>query len=99
MYSEQQRRGVPPTVDDRLRCTNTEMSCCTHNEGGCRCEGGDAHVRRWGLEDHPLAMVYAPLQKFDKTYDCERALKMGSLFSELVLPFEGRSITKGGCHG
>ena len=56
--------------------------------------------RTWGLEGYPLAMVYAPLQKFDNLYDKEKALKQGTLFSELDLPFMGESVVKGGCcHG
>ena len=54
----------------------------------------------WGLEGYPLAMVYAPLQKFDNLYDKETALGQGTLFSELDLPFMGESVVKGGgCHG
>ena len=53
----------------------------------------------WGLEEHPLAMVYAPLQHFHKLYDLDTALQKGTIFSELDLPFQGKSVTKGGtCH-
>lgn len=55
----------------------------------------------WGLEGYPLASVYAPLQEFHKLYDMDTALKNGTLFSELYLPFEGQSVAnKGGtCRG
>ena len=53
----------------------------------------------WGLYEMPLAMVYAPLQQFRKLYDRETALKKGTIFTELDLPFRGESVMKGGaCH-
>lgn len=54
----------------------------------------------WGLEKYPLAMVYVPLQSFDKVYDLEKAFDAGTLFEELDLPFMGESVYnsgKGGC--
>ena len=54
----------------------------------------------WGLEGYPLASVFAPLQSFDNLYDAETALKQGTIFAELDLPFMGRTVQKGGCcHG
>lgn len=54
----------------------------------------------WGLEGYPLASVFAPLQSFDNIYDAEMALKQGTVFAELDLPFMGRTVQKGGsCRG
>ncbi len=50
----------------------------------------------WGLENYPLASVYAPLQTFHALYDKDTALKAGTIFSELDLPFMGKSVKKGG---
>lgn len=61
---------------------------------GCK-EKEPAH--RWGLRGYPLAAVYAPLQEFEGLYDPATALSRGTLFEALDLPFEGKSITKGGC--
>lgn len=56
--------------------------------------------RTWGLANYPLASVYAPLQDFRKIYDRDTALRKGTIFSEMDLPFMGRSIMKGGsCRG
>ena len=56
--------------------------------------------RTWGLENHPLAMVYAPLQSFRNLYDRDTALQKGTVFTELDLPFMGQSVMKGGsCRG
>ena len=46
----------------------------------------------WGLNGHPLAMVYASCQSFQGMYDLETALSRGTLFAELDLPLE-----TGGC--
>lgn len=54
----------------------------------------------WGLSGYPLASVYAPLQTFGELYDLETALKRGTVFSELDLPFVcGDSVKGGGCRG
>ena len=56
--------------------------------------------RSWGLENYPLASVYAPLQNFDDLYDKETAMEKGTVFAELDLPFMGESVYKGGgCRG
>ena len=65
------------------------------------CQGGTADSQsKWGIEDFPLASVYAPLQKFEGLYELDMALDRGTLFSALDLPFGGRTIGKGGsCNG
>ena len=90
------------TINDGLL---QKMSC-----GGClgrrdtrscrSCEGDAGRCSgdyRWGLENYPLASVYAPLQCFVKVYDREKALSRGTIFEELDLPFMGESVAKGGC--
>ena len=58
----------------------------------CRCApcGEDS----WGLNDYPLAMVYAPCQAFRNLYDTDTALTQGTLFSELYLPLGGYGTTE-----
>ena len=72
---------------------------CAQDNSGCSCE--NANSRSWGLVGYPLGSVYAPLQEFDNLYDTETALKQGTAFAELDLPFMGdRRIKKGGnCRG
>lgn len=43
----------------------------------------------------PLAMAYVPFQQWSELYSEEEALKSGTLFPELNLPF----APEGGCHG
>ncbi len=62
-------------------------------------EGGCVPDSAWGLKGYPLASVYAPLQSFDNIYELDAALKSGTLFAELNLPFEGRRIKKGDMGG
>lgn len=45
------------------------------------------------LEGMPLAMAYVPWQRFCETYAPAEALKRGTIFPELDLPFLGG----GGC--
>ncbi len=71
--------------------------------GGCnqsnQAQNNASHIPL-GLEGYPLASVYAPLQSFENLYDEKTALKQGTLFSELDLPFGGTTIQKGGnCRG
>lgn len=66
----------------------------TDNEG-CR-DRSRCIDETWGLASHPLASVYAPMQKFENLYDLDMALREGTIFSELNLPFMGRRIEKGG---
>ena len=55
----------------------------------------------WGLREHPVGMVYAPLQEFRQLYDLESALAQGTIFRELDLPFMGESVASRGdrCKG
>ena len=70
-----------------------ELSNSPKND--CNC-----NKNSWGLEGYPLASVFAPLQSFDNLYDAETALKQGTVFAELDLPFSGRTRQKGGnCRG
>ena len=66
-----------------------------------RAEKPNTNKLTWGLAEYPLAMVYAPLQVFRNLYDQDTALKKGTLFDELYLPFMGESVAnKGGsCRG
>ena len=74
------------------------------NKASPSCDLNDSPLRNsssmWGLEGYPLASVFSPLQNFDNLYDCETALKQGTIFAELDLPFSGRTVQKGGnCRG
>ena len=66
---------------------------CGCNRGAC----GSSCKEGWGLNGHPLAIVYAPCQVFEELYDLQTALKQGTLFKELDLPFEGAGT--GACKG
>ena len=67
------------------------------NRNKVPCNEGDTSPREtWGIPSYPLASVYAPLQEFKNTYDLDTALREGTIFTELNLPFMGRRIDKGG---
>ena len=80
------------TAENRRNCDGTlregvndpvQRSCTKDNCGG------------WGLENHPLAMVYSPCQAWGGAYTPEIALERGTLFSELDLPFEAANRKRG----
>lgn len=76
--------------------------------GGCGCVGESGGVigngypcGENGVEGRSLAMVYAPLQSWRNVYDPATALRRGTLFRELDLPFTGGEKTDrgGNCRG
>ncbi len=81
--------------------------CGDHRNDGCNDHGGEhlGHCsghegcgeNSWGLGGHPLAMVYASCQVFHSLYDPDEALKRGTLFTELDLPFGGAEGSDCGC--
>ena len=81
-------RGAMPAPEPRRE--SSECNKCDRNDG-CGAKGA------WGLSGYPLASVFAPVQEWKGLYDEERALKAGTLFSELDLPFVCGRNGKGGC--
>ena len=61
---------------------------CSGNADNHGC-GSAAMNTRWGLRDHPLAMVYSPIQEWRDLYDLETGFCRGTIFTELDLPFVG----------
>lgn len=103
-------------IEGRGNNSGSDNGCSRNNDysrgnnysrdNGCSCENDGCHNDNstgstWGLSDYPLASVFAPLQNFDNLYDTDMALKQGTAFAELDLPFMGdRRVTKGGnCRG
>lgn len=43
------------------------------------------------MDRMPVAMAYVPWQNFNKTYEPQKALKVGTIFPELDKPFTGRN--------
>ena len=46
------------------------------------------------IEDMPIAMAYVPWQQWGKIYEPKEALKRGTIFKELDLPFEAAKECK-----
>ena len=42
------------------------------------------------VDQLPLAMAYLPMQKWEMLYEPEMALRRGTLFAKLDLPFVGK---------
>lgn len=75
-----------------------------HSGCGCGCDDAQDNgnvcmghegcgENSWGLNEYPLAMVYAPCQQFRALYDPATALSRGTLFTELDLPLGGTEGT------
>ena len=94
-------------IYDKATCSNVDdMYSCPTNE----CECGYDEIEN-GLPVNPmLAQSYVPFQKLKKTFTPEVGLKMGTIFPELVSPYEPnqsieeihyikeRNEIKGGCN-
>ncbi len=102
------RMEMPPETggDCGCGCGNDTGCGCGNDTGcGCGCDNGCKGDKLpcgcgpacgesgWGLNDHPLAMVYSPCQTFCSLYDPETALGRGTLFSELDLPLGGTAAS------
>ena len=66
-------------------------------EGNLSCNQNDdpPHECPTMLSAPSLAMVYSPLQCWRSLLEPEEALQNGSLFAELVMPFEGANKSMG----
>lgn len=71
---ERSAEPMPRVGNDISRIPETTPDCC-----------GD-----YRLNGFPLAMVYSPIQKWQKLYDEEKGFTRGTIFAELDKPFEGR---------
>ena len=86
--TEDQKPSDRPELDNRMEKRNCD--------GSLRMNMNDSQGMGWGLADHPLAMVYSPYQLFRDVYAPDVALKKGTMFAELDLPFEGNKRNCGG---
>lgn len=87
-----------PRYECCAQAASSNVSDVMNKEEDCSsmgCGSGTA-AARWGIKDHPLAMVYAPLQEWRSLYDLDTALSRGTLFAELDLPFLGGGCKMGG---
>ena len=95
--------------DNRFKdsCSGAELqrilnSCGNGNAPDIDLPSCENEGNGFGLVGYPLAMVYSPMQEFDKLYDIDNGFNAGTIFSELDLPFSGRRIkykeNSGGCY-
>ena len=52
------------------------------------CDENITYNMNCNIEDMPLAMAYVPWQQWRMIYEPKEALKRGTIFKELDLPFE-----------
>ena len=89
--------------EDNVSVINTniysavETGCCVQeSKNDCK---EKLSLKNSCVNSFPLAMAYVPMQRYEKLYCAEDALKNGTLFEDLNLPFYGSvSYTHlGGC--
>ncbi len=93
------------TGGSRISCDGTPRGEFEHHHSGEQNHSGERHHS--GEQNHSgetcplysktpsLAMVYAPYQCWQKLLTPEAALSHGTLFEDLMLPFEGGQKYKG----
>lgn len=77
------RRAVP-VMEQYPSCGG----CCENGSGGTENTGAGCEGKR---EEMVLAMAYVLSQPFEKLYAPEDAMKKGTLFMKLDLPYGGRA--------
>ena len=84
-----------PLLEDICDDMKSDMCMCNPKYGKDECSCGfDEHVTDSGLPINPiLAQAYVPIQRMDKTFIPSVGLRMGTIFPELVRPYEpGQSM-------
>ena len=76
------RRSQP--VMEMIPPYQNDCGCEGNENGGMGCEGGG--------ENMVLAMAYVLSQPFEKLYNPEEAIKRGTLFMALDLPYGGKRV-------
>ena len=92
------RRGMGECCEWTPQQARQEAPVRPENGCGCGCQMSCNTSCPTEIPAPALAMVYAPRQCWRKLFEPEDALKHGSLFAELVLPFEA-APKKGGKEG
>ena len=107
MYSENDHMNMTPRdrINEELLQRGNNQNFPPRANTRINCRGDDvdnAPYQRltWGLDNYPLASVYSPIQIWRNLYEPDEALKKGTLFKELDLPFVcGERTQGGGCCG
>lgn len=103
MYNENDYMNMTPRdrVNEELLQRGINQSAPPHTNVRINCRGEEQEMRppqrlTWGLDNYPLASVYSAIQIWRNLYEPEEALKRGTLFKELDLPFVCGDISVGG---
>lgn len=91
MYNENDFIAQRETLNESLmrRALNNNPPSAPHSDAR----------KSWGLEEYPLASVYAPLQAWRNLYDHDTGFSKGTIFKDLDLPFLCGERTGGNCYG
>lgn len=87
---------IPELMEEQQGQRNCDGTLRDDGSSHSRSDCSSGRCGGFGLEAHPLAMVYSPCQAWRDAYTPDVALSRGTLFAELDLPFEP-SNRKRGC--
>lgn len=68
-------------MNNRLQC---RQNCCP-GPGNISCGESSSCDQ---LQRMPLAMAYVPWQQWQNVYECSKGLESGTIFEELIFPFQ-----------
>ena len=100
MYSEETRYAPGPRFGGQ-----PARDLPVQESVGCGCGGGNGatllplDLTDVKLGDLPIAMAYVPPQKWRDIFEPDAALREGTLFKELALPFTAGQGSGCGCKG
>lgn len=86
--SVETRRGMGECCEWTPQARREEVPVRPDPEGGCGCQKPCNTSCPTEIHAPALAMVYSPRQCWRKLLDPAEGLKQGTIFAELVLPFE-----------
>jgi hypothetical protein len=79
-------------VETETNCNCMPAPCPIMPREQCGCDTN--MYSNNGCDNMPLAMAYVPWQTWNKTYELDKALHVGTLFPCLDKPFMGRCACK-----
>ena len=95
MYQNRQNYPMKNTCSCGNEYSQTEQEEMEYVKMGC----GKQTSMESGVDRMKPGMGYVPWQKFQQLLDPEDALKNGTIFKELVLPYTGIRGRGGNCNG
>lgn len=69
----------------------------SYRQSDCGCRHDDDRFMNSSVDELPLAMAYIPWQQWRSVLCADKALACGTIFEELIMPFQHAAINCGPC--